>query len=88
MPLLKNSSFIKPLNLTVKQLKEIAKNKGVETQNFTYNSIVLDKQEKLKYYEYIFCLTFKINNFDCFVFYVKNESTDKEKFLTLTINKC
>ena len=74
---------------TEKELVKIAKEKGKENKTYKYSSTLLDKMDKLKDYEFIFNLSFSIDNIEVHCFFKKNERTDKETFIneiTFTIN--
>ena len=74
---------------TEKELVKIAKEKGKESKTYKYSNSLLNKQEKLKDYEFIFNLSFSIDNVEVHCFFKKNERTDKETFIneiTFTIN--
>ena len=74
---------------TEKEPAKIAKEKGKESKTYKYSSTLLDKQDKLKDYEFIFNLSFDLEGVIVHCFFKKNESTEKETFIneiTFTIN--
>ena len=74
---------------TEKELVKIAKEIGKESRKYKYSSTLLNKMDKLKDYEFIFNLSFSIDNIEVHCFFKKNERTDKETFIneiTFTIN--
>ena len=74
---------------TEKELIKIAKEIGKESKTYKYSSTLLDKMDKLKDYEFIFNLSFSIDNIEVHCFFKKNERTEKETFIneiTFTTN--
>ena len=74
---------------TEKELVKIAKEIGKESRKYKYSSTLLDKMDKLKDYEFIFNLSFSIDNIEVHCFFKKNERTEKETFIneiTFTTN--
>ena len=74
---------------TEKELIKIAKEKGKERKTYKYSNSLLDKQDKLKDYEFIFNLSFDLEGAIVHCFFKKNERTEKETFIneiTFTIN--
>ena len=74
---------------TEKELVKIAREKGKESKTYKYSNSLLDKQGKLKDYEFIFNLSFNIDNVEVHCFFFIYDRTDKETFIneiTFTIN--